>query len=282
MENFDVQQLMSSVLTAQGLRACARSYTHQPIPQGTLFAVEHDSSIRDEQRYAGISWAKVELKTAPLTWSDLARVLPPALDIVDYLGARTNVSTGLHVHHHLPEVVEHPEVVRNLMHLWWRFHRVIYGLVAPSRRQNQYCKAPSAEDATRFDGIASYSRLAAKLARCDRYMGVNLTNLVSHERQTVEWRLHGGTTDWNKIKAWVLATQRWTEHAVARSCHYRPEPVANTQGGLNALLVATGLKPNSRIYHKVEKDLRQVGRFLLKRWKRFNAPEENKSNAIAA
>jgi hypothetical protein len=168
------------------------------------------------------------------------------------------------------------------MHLWWRFSPVMFGLVAPSRRNNQYCRPPTSDDAIRFDGVSSYAGLVAKLARCDRYVGLNLTNLANTERLTVEWRLHGGTTDWNKIKAWILATQRWTEHAVARSCHYRQDPMGSTQAGLNALLVATGLKPNSRIYNKVEKELRQVGRFLLKRWKRFNAPQETKSNTIAA
>lgn|GEM_PF-4870145 len=57
---------------------------------------------------------------------------------------------------------------------------------------------------------------------------------------TIEWRLHSGTVNWTKIKNWILATQRWVEHAVTRSCHYRPEPMSNTQAGLNSLLVTTG------------------------------------------
>ena len=79
----------------------------------------------------------------------------------------------------------------------------------------------------------------------------------------------------------MLATQRWTEHAVKRSCHYKPEPITNTQAGLKALLVTTGLKGNSRIYRKVEKELRQVGKFLLKRWKAFNLPRELKGKIAA-
>ena len=107
-----------------------------------------------------------------------------------------------------------------------------------------------------FDLCGSYALLCGKLNRVERYNGLNLTSLANRERMTVEWRIHGGTTDWDKIRPWVLATQRWIEHAVKRSCHYKPEPVANTQAGLNALLVTTGLKSNSRIYHKVDKDLR--------------------------
>lgn len=105
--------------------------------------------------------------------------------------------------------------------------------------------------------------------------GLNLTNLLDDSRRTVEWRLHGGTTDWIKVKNWVLATQRWVEHSVARSCHYRAEPVPNNRHGLNALLLVSGLRPNSRVYSKVDAELRMVGRYLLRRWKHFNTQQED-------
>jgi len=281
-DNMDVQRLLADILTRQGLHAVARGYSHESIPAGCLLAVEHDTSLRDESRFPGLRWSKLEVKTAALPWPEIERILPPTLEIVNYLGARCNTSTGLHVHHHLPEVVERPEVVRNLSHLWWRSHKVIYGMVAPSRRANTYCVAPSSSDATRFDNVRSFSDLCSKLQACQRYSGLNLTNLSEPRRQTVEWRTHHGTTDWSKISAWLLATQRWVEHAVARNCHYKPEPLPNTREALNALLVATGLKINSRIYSKIEKPLRQAGRFLLKRWKSFNQPQDHKGKAVAA
>ncbi len=151
----------------------------------------------------------------------------------------------------------------------------MYGVVAPSRQSHMYCRPPRRDDATMFDSCVNYASLCGKLSRVERYHGLNLTNLANRERMTVEWRIHGGTTDWAKIRPWVLATQRWIEHAVTRSCHFKTEPVANTQAGLNALLVTTGLKTNSRIYRKVAKDLRQAGKHLLKRWKHFNAPASN-------
>jgi len=280
-ENRDVQRLIAEVLTNHGIQSFSRGYTHQPVPTGSKFAIEHDVSLRDESRYAGLRWSRIEAKTAPMTWNEVEQVLPPALDIIRYVGSRANYSCGLHVHHHLPEAEQRPEVVRNLQHLWWRFHPVIYALVAPSRKSSQYCRPPQIEDAKRFDRVYSYASLCRELQSVDRYHGLNLTNLAKQDRMTVEWRLHGGTTEWEKIKAWVLATQRWTEHAVKRSCHLKPEPVPNSQQGFNALLTTTGLKPNSRIYRKVEKDLRGVGRYLLRRWKHFNLPEEIKPKAVA-
>lgn len=281
-EDRDVQQLLASVLNNQGISTIARSYSRQPVPGSNLLCVEYDTSLRDESRYRGIRWAKIEIKTAPLPWDEIERILPPTLDVIRYLGARCNASTGLHVHHHFPEAKDRPQTVRNLQHLWWRYHNVMYGLVPPSRFTNVHCRPPRPADAKRFDACRSYADLCQALRRADRYDGLNLTNLANQERMTVEWRIHGGTTDWSKIKAWALSTQRWVEHAVKRSCHYKPDPVANTQSGLNSLLVTTGLKSNSRIYCNVEKELREAGRFLLKRWKHFNQPQDMKAKAVAA
>lgn len=275
-DNNDVQELLAQVLSNHGIDAVARGYSHSPIPAGCKVVVEHDSSLRHESRYTGINWSKLEIKTAPMTYRELERVLPTILDIVNYFGAKVNASCGLHVHHHLPEVAQRPQVVRSIQHLWWRFHRVIYGLVAPSRGSNTYCIAPSAREARQYDECKTYAKLCSAVNRANRYCGLNLTNLANRERMTVEWRVHQGSTDARKILNWALATQRWVEHAVARSCHYKSEPMPNSRAGINALLVTTGLKGNSRIY-SVDKELRNVGKYLLKRWKRFNVPEQSKS-----
>ena len=279
--NRDVQELLSQVLSNHGIQACSRGYTQQPLPHGYQLAVEHDASLRDESKYRGLSWSKLEVKTSPMLWDEVERVLPEALEIIQYVGARINASCGLHVHHHFPEAEYSPQVVRNLQHLWWRFHQVMYGVVAPSRHSHMYCRPPRADEAKIFDRCTSYRSLCQRMLMVERYHGLNLTNLANHDRMTVEWRIHGGTTDWGKIRPWVLATQRWVEHSVKRSCHFKPDPVANTQAGLNALLVTTGLKSNSRIYRKVDKDLREVGKYLLQRWKHFNSPRDLKAATAA-
>ncbi len=281
-DNRDVQRLLAEVLTSQGIPAISRSYTQQALPHGCKLAIEHDGSLRDESKYAGLRWSKIEAKTMPMTWGQVEETLPKALEIIRYCGARVNHSCGLHVHHHLPEARERPQVVRSLQHFWWRYYKVVYGLTAPSRLSNTYCPPPQQCDAIRYDDCRSFAKLCGALNGISRYSGLNLVNLADRQRMTVEWRLHAGTTDWTKIKAWVLATQRWVEHAVARSCHHKREPMPNTQAGLNALLVTTGLKGNSRIYRKVDKELRGIGKFLLKRWKHFNCPREFKGKAKAA
>ncbi|MCK4658717.1 MAG: amidoligase family protein [Phycisphaerae bacterium] len=235
-ENRDVQRLLAEVLTNNGIQSSSRGYTRQPVPAGSKFAIEHDVSLRDESRYAGLRWSKIEAKTAPMTWDEIEQVLPPALDIIKYVGARANYSCGLHVHHHLPEAEQRPEVVRNLQHLWWRFHPVMYGLVAPSRKSNQYCYAPQQADATQYDACTSFSRLCGLLQQVSRFNGLNLTNLGDSGRLTVEWRLHGGTTDWDKIKAWNRGrTQGETQDV-------EPRPVR----GIRNLRARTDFRPHRR------------------------------------
>lgn len=276
-DNSDVQELLAQVLSNHGVAAVARGYSHSQIPAGCKIVVEHDSSLRDESKYEGLRWSKIEVKTAPMTYRELEQVLPTTLEIVNYFGARVNASCGLHVHHHLPEALDRPQVVRSLQHLWFRMYKVMFGVVAPSRKSNTYCIAPRPEEARLYDNNTTYRKLCEKLYRANRYSGLNLTNLTNQERLTVEWRIHHGSTDAKKILNWVLATQRWVEHAVARNCHLREQPMPNTREGMNALLVTTGLKGNSRIYSKVDKELRQVGKYLLRRWKGFNMPDERKA-----
>jgi hypothetical protein len=278
--NLDVQQLLATVLSNHGMPAIARCYSRQPLPSGCDIAVEHDTSLRDETRYVGVRWARIELKTAPMTWQRIQSVLPQALGVVRYFGAKINASCGLHVHHCAGEVIEQPVVARNLQRLWWAYHHIFYGLVAPSRQNTLYCRPPRRTEVTMFDKARTYAHVSDRLASLDRYCGLNLLNLADTSRLTVEWRLHAGTTDWNKIGPWILATQRWTQHCIERTVQLRREPVPNSRRGLNALLITTGLKPNNRTYRKVEKELRQAGRYLLRRWRKFN-PSPDMKKAVA-
>ena len=83
----DVQETLARVLTANGLRARARSYTNSPVPRGCALAVESDSSVSGRPEYQGISWHSVEIKTRILNGiDDWEAIVPKALDICRYLG----------------------------------------------------------------------------------------------------------------------------------------------------------------------------------------------------
>lgn len=63
----DVREVIAQVLTANGVPAVARGYSHRPIPHGADVCVEYDSSVRGESRFRGISWVSVEVKTRILS-----------------------------------------------------------------------------------------------------------------------------------------------------------------------------------------------------------------------
>ena len=86
------QQSLADALSANGIRAIARGYDHSPLPNGVVVAVEYDSSISPEQRYAGIRWAQIEVKTKPLTIGEWEATVPPMLDLLKYAGLTLNLN----------------------------------------------------------------------------------------------------------------------------------------------------------------------------------------------
>lgn len=264
----DVQWTLASVLTANGIRAVARPYSHEPVPANADVAVEFDGSVQGETRYRGITWHAVEVKTRILRGiDDWERVVPAMLDIAQYLGARVNRSTGHHVHVGLPEVTERPKVIRSLASLVARIEPVVYGMLAPSRRGNTYCMPMGrAPDLRACKSLAEYH---AQLHGTNRYHGLNLTHATGDSLR-VEFRYHQGTLDSEKARHWLRFLLRVTEHAVNRNCQSFDQPLPNTRNGWERMATAIGLRVNSKIYRAIAPELAETASFLLRRWKHFN------------
>jgi hypothetical protein len=268
----DVQRTLAAVLTANGLRAVARGYSHDPLPPNTDLAVEYDSSVQGETRYHGVTWHAVEIKTRILNGiDDWERIVPPCLDIAKYMGARVNGSTGHHVHLSLPEAAERPKTIRSLTAVVGRIEPVIYGLLAPSRRQNQYCcpLAGRLPDLRPCKRVEDYRQC---LSGISRYYGLNLTR-VTEDAPRIEYRYHQGTLDPAKARHWLRFLLQLTEHAVVRNCQCLSEPLPNDRQGFERMATAIGLRVNSKIYRKVSPELIETAGYLLRRWKHFNAPK---------
>lgn len=265
----EVQLVVARVLTANGVRTIARPYSHEPLPAGVDVAVEYDSSVTGESRYQGITWVPIEVKTRILEGaSEWETVVPATLDILKYLGARVNQSTGHHVHLSLPEAEERPRVIRSLTSLVKRIEPVIYGLLAPSRRHSPYCTPLGGRlpDLRECKTLADYEN---RLRGQSRYYGVNLLHVTS-SRPRVEFRHHQGTLDPVKARHWLRFLLQVTEHAVTRNCQSHAEPLPNNRNGFERMATAIGLRVNSKIYREVSPALIDTARYLLRRWKHFN------------
>ena len=265
----DVRRVVANILSANGCPAVARGYSHIPVPHGQDFAVEYDSTVHGEGRFCGMTWQAVELKTRILNGiDDWEAIVPDALAICRYIGGRVNVSTGTHVHVDLPEVRLSPVVIRNLFNVVHRYEHLIYGLVAPSRLRNSYT-LPLPDRPGHLARCRTLDCFRRSLSRISRQSGINFTHLWGDEPR-IEFRYHHGTLDAEKSRHWVRFLLRLTDHACTRRCKSSRAKLENNRANLDKMLTTLGFRVNSRVYAKVDPELRETGRYLLKRWKSLN------------
>ena len=107
-------------------------------------------------------------------------------DLLRELDAQVNSSCGLHVHFDNREQ-KNKDNKHNYFKARWKGYRLnsvlplIASLVPPSRRNNYYCQL--------------------KMSSKDRYSAINMSALREHN--TIEVRLHSGTTNFTKITNWI-------------------------------------------------------------------------------
>lgn len=115
----------------------------------------------------------------------LRRVIPPLMKALRSMGARVNKSCGLHVHLDQRSPAINPAVTyANLV----RSLNLLTTVIAPSRRNNQYC---GRNRDSRFDQARNGGR----------YKMINAT--AFHKYQTIEVRMFGGTLEEDKIINWI-------------------------------------------------------------------------------
>ena len=264
----DVQRTLAEVLSANGIRAVSRSYQSSPVPNGMDVAVEYDSSIRGESRYNGITWLPIEIKTRILNGiDDWEAIVPRTLQIARYMGARVNRSCGHHLHVEVAEINDESRIIRSLYALHYKFQDVIYGLVSPSRRENGYARPlPHLPSLLQCRSRSCFDRTIR--SNWARQYALNLTHVPSSSPR-IEYRWHHGTLDADKARHWMRFCNRLVQHAVDRRCQFS-DSLANDRKALERLLVSTGFKVNRGIYAKVSPELRDTGKYLLRRWKHFN------------
>lgn len=127
---------------------------------------------------------------------------------------RVDRTCGLHVHVDCSDFTW--QQLQALISLWCRYEPFFYSLVPPSRRTNRYCRPFRKHDATVPDSTqwVSVQRIMNATAEAEmravlsaygtsvaRESGLNITGWFRHGR--VEFRLHSGTVDYDKIRNWV-------------------------------------------------------------------------------
>lgn len=200
---------------------------------------------------AGLNWAVKPDGTrgvsaeavSPILGADTLSQCTTAARALSAAGATVNKQTGYHVH----LGVEHygNEAIARLLVNWAAAHDTIGALVARSRLNNGFCRAISLLDAERNAEMVRNGSI--QNINGGRYYSLNLNSYDRHG--TVEIRLHHGTLNGSKIKAWAefcnavveLGKQGVMLSPAEYSAHQSSESRLNALDNLLNGLVANGL-----------------------------------------
>ena len=118
--------------------------------------------------------------------------------VLDLCEAKVNDSCGLHVHMDAAEF--DLQTWKNLIITYKRLEGVIDGFMPRSRRNNRYCKGLSRITEAAIINATNITGLRAAFQN-NRYHKINLEAYARH--RTVEFRQHGGSTNFTKMSAWI-------------------------------------------------------------------------------
>ena len=89
---------------------------------------------------------------------------------------------------------------KNLIITYKRLENVIDHFMPQSRRNNRYCRTIATISEIAINRASNISDLRAAFAN-NRYHKINLEAYARH--RTVEFRQHGGSTNFTKMSAWI-------------------------------------------------------------------------------
>jgi len=238
-----------------GYKVLLTGYSHDM--ENELWKVGDDGSVRrsmsnDERN----NYQSVELTTPKLYAVDGLKKVKEVLDIWNKLGAAVNNSCGFHVHVDAYGFSQR-ELARLLL-VWLKLEPVIYFLVSPSRRDNSYA---------RFWRRANLYNLArmilGQINGNDRYHALNLVAFKKY--RTIEFRIHQGTTNFEKVKNWTLFCLKLVEKVKSglKWYDFSEEPT------IEEVLDKLGITENSVPI------LQNARKFLIERYNHFREGNQN-------
>lgn len=164
-----------------------------------------DSSIRGEN--------PIECVSPVLTGKTGMKSLETCCKALNEANAQVNRSTGLHVHIGAQNLSD--EAYINVFKNYQKLEKVIDTFMAPSRRANnsQWCRTLQGKN---FERCLTKSDVYDVMMG-NRYFKVNACSYARH--QTIEFRQHQGSTDFEKISNWVKFCAKlvaWSKKNVLR------------------------------------------------------------------
>ncbi|MEY8587937.1 amidoligase family protein [Phocaeicola sartorii] len=135
--------------------------------------------------------------------------------VLDLCDVKVNDSCGLHIHMEAADFTM--TTWQNLAITYKNIEPIINAFMPGSRRNNRFCKSLSHISDSSILEAVTIDELRGAFGH-DRYHKVNLEAYARH--RTVEFRQHGGSTNFTKMKNWILFLNRmitFAQHAKVAS-----------------------------------------------------------------
>jgi len=144
--------------------------------------------------------------------------LKKVTDALDQVGAKIDHSCGVHVHHDASDFSL--KSFKNVYGMYSRYEDTIDSMLSPSRRgsNNNMCKSPST-NLERLKAATSVDEIIDRIYG-DRYVKLNCQSFRRHG--TIEFRQHQGTTNFDKLQAWIVITQMMVERSINSTIQLKP------------------------------------------------------------
>ena len=182
------RERLARELTAAGINVQVEGYNHTD--HTDHWKLVTDSSLSGNNTF--------ELVSPILHGEQGLEELEKVCWVLDLCNAKVNDTCGLHVHMDAAEF--DLSTWKNLILTYKRLEGVIDNFMPRSRRNNHYCKTLTAITENSIKHARNIGELRAAFFH-NRYHKVNLEAYARH--RTVEFRQHGGSTNFTKMSAWI-------------------------------------------------------------------------------
>ena len=182
------RERLARELTAAGINVQVEGYNHTD--HTDHWKLVTDSSLSGNNTF--------ELVSPILHGEQGLEELEKVCWVLDLCNAKVNDTCGLHVHMDAAEF--DLTTWKNLILTYKRLEGVIDNFMPRSRRNNHYCQTLTTISEAKINRASNISDLRAAFSH-NRYHKVNLEAYARH--RTVEFRQHGGSTNFTKMSAWI-------------------------------------------------------------------------------
>lgn len=184
---------LARLMNSAGIRCAVEGYNHLT---RSHWKIINDVSIRRDR--------SCELVSPVLNGAAGLETVETVCRILNDMNAKVGITCGLHVHHEATGFTF--ETLKKVVHVYRRIEKHVDAFMPKSRRANNAVLLQSVVGAP---DVAFENRNEGY-----RYFKVNCQSYFRHG--TIEFRHHGGTTEFKKIKSWVLFTACVVEKARGR------------------------------------------------------------------